>query len=338
MPILTAQFDPVRAVSGTWQQQMKWAIRDTQALCQILELPENIDIGAAATKQFPVFVPLPFLQRIQRKNIDDPLLRQVLPISAEDNTLVGFSTDPLEESSATLTPGLLQKYKSRVLMVTTGACAIHCRYCFRRNFPYSESPGSMEQWLPAIEKIKAADEVNEVILSGGDPLTLVDDRLISLIDAIEAIPHIKRIRFHTRLPIMIPQRITDGLLDRLRRYRGQVIFVIHSNHANEIDDAVASSLLKLKSAGVTLLNQSVLLRGVNNDIDSLVNLSERLIDCGVLPYYLHQLDRVTGVAHFEVPRERGLELISQMRSRLPGYAVPRYVKEEPGEPSKTVWA
>ncbi|MCL4135414.1 UNVERIFIED_CONTAM: hypothetical protein GTU68_062541 [Idotea baltica] len=317
---------------------MKWAIRDTRALCQVLELPENTDIGAAATKQFPVFVPLPFLQRIQRKNFDDPLLRQVLPISAEDETRPGFTVDPLEESAATLTPGLLQKYKSRVLMVTTGACAIHCRYCFRRNFPYSDSPGSMEQWLPAIEKIKSAAEINEVILSGGDPLTLVDERLISLIDAIQAIPHIKRIRFHTRLPIMIPQRITDDLIDRLQRYHGQTIFVIHSNHANEIDDAVASSLVKLKSAGVTLLNQSVLLRGVNNDIDSLVNLSERLVDNGVLPYYLHQLDRVTGVAHFEVPRDRGIELISQMRARLPGYAVPRYVKEEPGEPSKSVWA
>jgi len=338
MPILTAQFDPVRAASGTWQQQMKWAIRDTQTLCQMLELPENAGIGANATKQFPVFVPLPFFQRIQRKTLEDPLLRQVLPIPDEDETLAGFTADPLEEAAATLTPGLLQKYNSRVLMVTTGACAIHCRYCFRRNFPYSDSPGSMEQWLPALEKIKATAEVNEVILSGGEPLTLVDDRLFSLIDAIEAIPHIKRIRFHTRLPIMIPQRITDGLLNRLQQYRGQTIFVIHSNHANEIDDAVAASLSKLKSAGVTLLNQSVLLCGVNDNIDSLVNLSERLVDCGVLPYYLHQLDRVTGVAHFEVPRQRGIDLIKQMRSYLPGYAVPRYVKEEPGEPNKSVWA
>jgi len=326
MEILTAELDPVRAASGTWQQQMKWAIRDSKTLRRAVGLPESSEsneIQPKAASQFPVFAPLPF---------------QILPVAAEDEQLFGFQKDPLQEAEATLTPGLLQKYQNRVLMVTTGACAIHCRYCFRREFPYSESPTSPSQWEPAIKRIQADTSIDEVILSGGDPLTIVDDHLIALIDRLETIPQIKRLRFHTRLPIMIPQRVTAALTDRLQRFDGQVLMVIHSNHANEIDSQVAASLASLKTAGVTLLNQSVLLRGVNDDVESLVSLSNRLLEVGVLPYYLHQLDRVTGVGHFEVTRERGVQLIAEMRKRLSGYAVPRYVKEEPGEPNKTVWA
>jgi len=315
MEILTAQLDPVRAASGTWQQQMKWAIRDSQTLRRAVGLPESSENQPKAASQFPVFAPLPFVSRIQVNHIDDPLLKQVLPVSAEDDQLLGFQADPLQEAEATLSPGLLQKYKNRVLLVSTGACAIHCRYCFRREFPYSDSPTSPQQWDPAIEKIQVDKSIDEVILSGGDPLTIVDDNLIALIDRLEAIPHIKRLRFHSRLPIMIPQRVTARLTERLQQFDGS-----------------------LKSAGVTLLNQSVLLRGVNDDAETLIGLSNRLLEIGVLPYYLHQLDRVTGVGHFEVSRDRGVELIAQMRKRLSGYGVPRYVKEEPGEPNKTVWA
>ena len=338
MEILTTQSDPVRAASGSWQQQMKWAIRDSQVLRRAVGLPESAENQPKAASQFPVFAPLPFVSRIRANDVNDPLLKQILPVAAEDDTLSGFQNDPLQEAEATLTPGLLQKYQNRVLLVTTGACAIHCRYCFRREFPYSESPTSAQQWEPAIKRIQADTGIDEVILSGGDPLTIVDGTLIALIDRLESIPHVKRLRFHTRLPVMIPQRVTSALTERLQRFAGQVLMVIHSNHANEIDSHVGDAIAKLKTAGVTMLNQSVLLRGVNDDIETLVALSNRLLEVGVLPYYLHQLDRVTGVGHFEVAREHGIELIAQMRKRLSGYAVPRYVKEEPGEPNKTVWA
>ena len=341
MPILTAQLDPVRAASGTWQQQMKWAIRDSQTLRQAVGLPNSLESfknQPKAASQFPVFAPLPFVSRIRANDVNDPLLKQILPVAAEDEQLSGFKKDPLQEAEATLTPGLLQKYQNRVLLVTTGACAIHCRYCFRREFPYSESPTSPQQWDPAIKRIQADTNIDEVILSGGDPLTIKDDALIGLIDRLESIPQVKRLRFHTRLPIMIPQRVTVALTDRLQQYDGQVLMVIHSNHANEIDSQVADAITRLKAAGVTMLNQSVLLRGVNDNVESLVALSNRLLTVGVLPYYLHQLDRVTGVGHFEVSKEQGIKLIAQMRERLSGYAVPRYVKEEPGQPNKTVWA
>jgi EF-P beta-lysylation protein EpmB len=338
MPILTSQLDPVRAASGTWQQQMKWAIRDIKSLRSALKLPPEVKTSQPAAQQFPVFVPLPFLNRIEPQNAADPLLRQVLPLIQEEESPPGFGNDPLEESSATLSPGLLQKYDSRVLLVTTGACAIHCRYCFRRSFPYSDSPSSAEQWQPAIDQIAADPKIDEVILSGGDPLTMVDEKLTALVGQIQSIPHIKRLRIHTRLPIMIPQRITDCLTETLSNFSGQTVVVLHSNHANEFDANVDSAIAKLKATGSIVLNQSVLLRGVNDSIQALVSLSHRLLDSGVLPYYLHQLDRVQGVAHFEVPRERGMELITQMRASLPGYAVPRYVKEEPGHPNKTVWA
>jgi EF-P beta-lysylation protein EpmB len=338
MTILTSHLDPVRAASGTWQQQMKWAVRDAVTLKTALQLPENTSISQKAADQFPVFVPLPFLQRIAPGDPDDPLLRQVLPVCDEENSPAEFSDDPLQEAESTLVPGLLKKYQSRALLVTTGACAVHCRYCFRRNFPYGDSPTSAKQWLPAIKKIAADRAIDEVILSGGDPLTLVDESIAELVDQVGSIEHVKRLRFHTRLPIMIPQRITVRLIDLISNFSGQVVVVIHANHANEFDSQVDLAMAKLQSAGALLLNQSVLLRGINDSAEALTSLSQRLLDANVLPYYLHQLDRVTGVAHFEVPRERGIKLIAQMRAALPGYAVPRYVKEEPGQPNKTVWA
>lgn len=343
MTILASQSDFVRACSGTWQQQMKKAVRDVETLRERLDLPVDGGMLAATTgvrgaNLFPVFVPLPFLGRMKTGDWTDPLLRQVLPILAEDESPAHFSVDPLGESGATIQPGLLQKYAGRVLLVTTGACAIHCRYCFRRHFPYQESPSSPSQWDSAIEQIAADSTIEEVILSGGDPLTLVDSQLEQLVEKLAAIRHLKRLRVHTRLPIMIPQRVTSGLVELLTRHSFHPIMVIHSNHASELDGHVETAIRKLSDANVTMLNQTVLLRGVNDDIEALSGLSQRLLDCRVMPYYLHQLDPVTGTSHFEVPRERGIELIQQMRALLPGYAVPRYVKELAGEPGKTVWA
>ena len=224
------------------------------------------------------------------------------------------------------------------LAITTGACAIHCRYCFRRHYPYSESPKSPDDWQPAIDRIAADRSIDEVILSGGDPLTLVDGHLAELAARIARVGHVHRLRIHTRLPIVIPQRVTDELLDWLRGTRLTPIVVVHANHPQEIDDATAAALSRLVDAGIVVLNQSVLLHGVNDNAEALIGLSRRLVDLRVMPYYLHQLDRVRGAAHFEVPISRGVELIELLRRALPGYAVPRYVQELAGEPHKRVLA
>jgi EF-P beta-lysylation protein EpmB len=342
MEILTTSGDPVGAGSCpspmTWQQHMKAAVRELPDLLQRLNLPENEAFGARAVSTFPVFVPLPYLSRIRAGDPCDPLLRQVLPVQAEDTSPEGYSLDPLGEDAATLQPGLLQKYHGRVLMVTTGACAIHCRYCFRRHFPYGESP-AMQQLSDQLARQLAADQnLDEVILSGGDPLTLVDQTLSDLLDVIESAGHVKRLRIHTRLPIVIPQRVTQTLADRLTQSRLQIVIVVHANHANEIDGDVEQALDRLKRTGAMLLNQSVLLQDVNDSPDALIHLSNRLLAAGVLPYYLHQLDPVIGASHFAVDVERGKELIAAMRAQLPGYAVPRYVQEIAGEPNKTVLA
>jgi EF-P beta-lysylation protein EpmB len=338
MAILATQSDSVRAGMGTWQQQMKWAIRDLDSLRERLNLPPDASLGAEAASQFPVFVPLPLLSRMKPGDLNDPLLRQVLPVRSEDDSPSGFSLDPLGEQEATMAPGMLKKYAGRVLLVTTGACAVHCRYCFRKHFPYDESPTSPTQWEPAIAQIAADDSIEEVILSGGDPLTIVDQQLETLIGRLNQVGHLKRLRIHTRLPIMIPQRVTERLVDLFGQSSLQPIVVIHANHANELDDSVAAALKKLLNGGATMLNQTVLLRGINDEAKTLIELSQRLLQCRVLPYYLHQLDPVIGTSHFEVSKERGVELIEQMRAALPGYAVPRYVKELSGEPNKTVWA
>lgn len=338
MSILANKTDLVRAGSGTWQDQMKWAIRDLRTLRDTLGLAGEGGLQHAAEAEFPVFAPLPYLARITPSDLRDPLLLQVWPSGNEMESPSHFSTDPLGESDATKSSGMLQKYQGRVLLVTTGACAVHCRYCFRRHFPYEQSPKSMVQWEPTLAEIAADESIDEVILSGGDPLTIVDHSLSALISRIDEIAHIKRIRFHTRLPIMIPQRVTDAFLKILADARCQMIVVIHANHANELDLFVEQALAKIANSGAMLLNQAVLLRGVNDSIGSLKDLSQRLLHCRVLPYYLHQLDPVNGAAHFEVEVKKGLQLVAELRSCLPGYAVPRYVQELRGEPNKTVLA
>jgi EF-P beta-lysylation protein EpmB len=273
-----------------------------------------------------------------RRDPADPLLRQVLPLGEEVVPQAGFVADPVGDDSAKLSAGLLQKYQSRALLITTGACAVHCRYCFRRHFPYSESPRSPADWQPALDRIAADPAIDEVLLSGGDPLTLVDAQLAELARRIADIPHVQRLRIHTRLPIVIPQRVTEELIGWLRGTRLAPIVVVHANHPQEIDEVAAAALSRLVDRGIPVLNQAVLLRGVNDNAEALIGLSRRLVRLRVMPYYLHQLDRVAGAAHFEVPIARGLELIELLRRALPGYAVPRYVQEIAGENHKHVLA
>jgi len=303
----------------------------------VLELPPEFAQGAIdAARLFPLFAPRSYVARMRKGDAADPLLRQVLPLGIEAETVPGFRHDPVGDDQAEVAPGLLRKYRSRALLVATGACAVHCRYCFRRHFPYSQTPRSLRDWQPAIDYLAADETISEIILSGGDPLTLVDDLLAELVERLAGIAHLRRLRVHTRLPIMIPQRVTDKLLAWLRGTRLTPIMVIHANHAAELEGPAALAIARLIDEGIPVLNQSVLLRGVNDSVDALADLSERLVDLRVMPYYLHQLDRVAGAHHFEVPLAEGIQLIEQLRLRLPGYAVPRYVQEIAGEEHKVV--
>ena len=346
MTIVASTGNPVRAGNGagvkaavSWREALKRAIRSESQLLSELALPyELLEPARRATATFPLFVPREYVARMKKGDPRDPLLMQVLPLGAELKSPAGFTADPVGDRAAEKSAGLLKKYDRRALLITTGACAIHCRYCFRRHFPYSEGPRSVEEWEPALDIIRGDESLDEVILSGGDPLTLMDDHLAELAQRLADIPHLKRLRVHTRLPIMIPQRVNEDLLAWLRGTRLAPIMVVHANHANEIDDAVAKALARLIDAGIPVLNQSVLLRGINDTAAALIELSRRLVDLRVMPYYLHQLDRVQGAAHFEVPVCRGLELIEEMRQHLPGYAVPRYVQEVAGDLHKRVLA
>jgi len=316
---------------------MKDAVRDAGELCRLLDLPDEfVEEAQAAARQFSLFVPRGFVARMRPGDPSDPLLRQVLPLAVETATVRGFSLDPVDDNAATRQPGLLQKYAGRVLLIATGTCAVHCRYCFRRHFPYEEAPRSLADWRPALDEIADDTTLQEVILSGGDPLTLVDETLLKLIEGLTDIPHLRRLRIHTRLPIVITERVTQALVDILRNCRLTPIVVVHSNHANELDSHVAAALAKFSNAGIVLLNQAVLLAGINDSVQAQKALCERLVDLRVIPYYLHQLDRVTGATHFEVPIATGRQIIRELREHLPGYAVPRYVAEIPGELSKSI--
>lgn len=331
--------DDKRSVPATWKSDLRDAIREPSQLIAALELPQSlIDPAKRAAQSFPLFAPWPYVGRMIKGDPGDPLLRQVLPIMDELDSPPEFTADPVGDGKARQAAGLLHKYSGRALLITTGACAVHCRYCFRREYPYSESPRSPADWQPAIDRLAADSTIDEVILSGGDPLTLVDSHLAELTQRLARVSHLRRLRIHTRLPIVIPSRVTSELLDWLRGTHLTPIVVVHANHPQEIDDSVAVALSRLTDAGIPLLNQAVLLRGVNDNAEALIGLSRRLIDLRVMPYYLHQLDRVRGAAHFEVPIGRGIELIEAMRRELPGYAVPRYVQEIAGEAHKRVLA
>jgi EF-P beta-lysylation protein EpmB len=319
-----------------WQQSLREAIRTPSELLSILELDAAAVDGFEPTaKEFSFLVPRSFAARMRKGDPQDPLLLQVLPELRERIEVVGFNRDPLRETRLAQ-HGVLKKYSGRALIVTTGACPIHCRYCFRRHFPYSDQIASKDYWGGALKTLQETKDVTEVILSGGDPLSLIDRRLAELVDEIEKLGFVNTLRLHTRFPIVLPERVGKKLLSILSKTKLSTVLVVHCNHANEIDDSVRTALKDLKSTGTQLLNQSVLLNGINDDADRLERLSRVLFDCGVLPYYLHLLDPVAGTAHFEVEERRAQELVTQLQHRLPGYLVPRLVREEPGELSKTI--
>lgn len=314
---------------------MREAFRDVEALLAHLGL-SRADVGISADSAFPVLVPRSFVERMRHGDPSDPLLLQVLPLAAEDQASSGFVADPVGDLARVRGPGLIHKYAHRVLLITTGSCAVHCRYCFRRHFPYAEEHAARDHWREAVARIAADRSIHEVILSGGDPLSLSTAKLRELSDLLRTIPHLRRIRIHTRWPIVLPQRVDDELLDWLRGLPWSGVVVVHANHAQEIDTEVAGAVQRLRQTGVTVLNQSVLLRGINNDADALCALSERLGEVGIMPYYLHLLDRVAGAAHFQVDLREARRLLRSMRARLPGFLVPRLAREDAGRASKTV--
>ena len=308
----------------------------SEALLSLVGLPAGTPVASAETRRgFPLRVPAEFTAGMEVGNPKDPLLAQVLPAPAEDVSVDGYVTDPLEEVSAQPAPGLLQKYRGRALLVVTGACPIHCRYCFRRHFPYQQARGSGKRLSAAMDAIREDSSIHEVILSGGDPLSLSSSRLAELTDELAKISHVRRLRLHTRFPVAAPSRIDRGLTRWMENLSVPLVTVLHSNHPAELSDSVKFACERLGDAGTTLLNQSVLLRGVNDSADVLVALSERLFSVGVLPYYLHQLDPVAGAAHFAVSDLRAKEVVAAAAARLPGYLVPRLVRERPGRSSKT---
>jgi len=325
--------------STAWQRELADSITQPEALLAAMGLDPALLIGArAANEAFDLRVTRSYLGRMRRGDARDPLLRQVLPLSDELLDVPGYGPDPLEEHAATRAPGLLQKYPGRALLITTQSCAIHCRYCFRREFPYSAQHEAAEEgatrFSAALDVIAEDTRIEEVILSGGDPLSLSDARLARITDALAAMRHVQRIRVHTRQPIVLPSRVDAGLLAWLSGIRQPTVMVLHTNHANEIDGEVRAACEKLRAAGVTLLNQSVLLRGVNDDVDTLAQLSRSLFDAGVTPYYLHLPDRVRGTAHFDVAEGDAQRLVNDLSARLSGYLVPRLVREVPGAPYK----
>jgi EF-P beta-lysylation protein EpmB len=333
--LLMSRAVPITPVRSKWQQALADAVRDPDALIDRLELADELRPGARlAARLFPLLVPESFLARMRLRDPHDPLLRQVLPLDLEAHDAPGFTIDAVGDQDAKKAAGLLQKYHGRALLITTGACAVHCRYCFRRHYPYAEDPRTLADWEPALQVLREDESIHEVLLSGGDPLMLTDARLGALVEQLEAIPHLRRLRIHSRLPIVLPERITPELISLLTSGRLTPILVVHANHPQELDGPCGETLRGLVRQGLTVLNQAVLLRGVNDDADALCRLSEGLIDRGVIPYYLHQLDRVAGAAHFEVPEARGLKLIAELRRRLPGYAMPEYVREVAGAPFK----
>lgn len=315
-----------------WRKILRTNFTNCERLADFLELSPDQKIEVLQNPRFILNLPLRLAEKIKKGTLDDPILRQFLPIKLETHTNPLFISDPVRDTSCRIEPKLLHKYQGRVLIVTTSACAMHCRYCFRQNFDYDVNGKSYDNELHVIAKDSS---ITEVILSGGDPLSLSDSSLEKLLKGIAAIPHIERIRFHTRFPIGIPERIDESLLNILKNVRCQLWFIIHSNHPLELDEEVLARLRLLQNHGIPILNQAVLLHKVNDDVTTLKALFEKLINNGIMPYYLHQLDRVQGAMHFEVTEDKGRQLIEELMRVLPGYAIPKYVREIAGEPSKT---
>ncbi|WP_269751420.1 EF-P beta-lysylation protein EpmB [Denitrificimonas caeni] len=328
----TKKFFPRR----DWGEVLAQSLRSSDELLAALELQSaDFPNGLSLAKQFPLLVPRPFVERMTKGDPHDPLLLQVLPLAAEDQLHRGFTADPLGEQSANVATGVIHKYHGRVLLLAASGCAVNCRYCFRRHFPYNENRLNHAQWQSALDYIAQDTSISEVILSGGDPLMLQDERLADLVDSIANIAHVQRLRVHSRLPVVIAERLTDQLTDILTRTRLRSSLVLHVNHPRELTPLHAERLAKMRQAGVTLLNQTVLLKGVNDNLEVLIELSEQLFNHHLLPYYLHVLDRVQGAQHFDVSSRAAYALYQQMLTRLPGYLVPKLVREEAGQPHKT---
>lgn len=325
----------MRESTRSWQKILAEGFSSASQLLDFLCLPQLL-AEPLAEKEFKMRVPRRFAALMEKANPHDPLLRQVLPVHEETQQQNTYSLDPLQEL-ATPTKGLLHKYPGRVLLTITGACAIHCRYCFRRHFPYSDHNPRRQKWQGVLDYIKQDDSIREVILSGGDPLLEKDSVLKFLLEQLSAITHVQIVRFHTRIPIVLPERINPSLLKIFAASRLQKVVVVHSNHPRELDETVAQACAQLKAVGCQLLNQSVILNGVNDEVGILAALSMRLFACGILPYYLHLLDKVEGAAHFDIPFEKALSLFRALQTQLPGYLVPRLTREEPGKESKTLY-
>ncbi|CAA0082411.1 L-lysine 2,3-aminomutase [BD1-7 clade bacterium] len=322
--------------TSDWQSLLKSSIRSVDDLCDALNITvEDLPIARKAGDDFAVKVPLPYLQRIRPGTPNDPLLLQVLPQALEMQAAPGFSKDPLEEAQFNPVPGLIHKYHGRVLLISSPHCAIHCRYCFRRHFAYDANTPGRRHWQPALDYIATDSDIYEVILSGGDPLSATDSYLHELVTAIAAIPHVKTLRLHTRLPVVIPQRVTQELLDAITGTRLKPLMVLHINHSNEIDDDVAQAVKVLQSAGIRLLNQSVLLRGVNDSLEALSDLLWKLYALDVGAYYLHVLDMIDGAAHFLCDDSQSIALYNKLAAKLPGYMLPRLVRETASHTNKT---
>ncbi len=319
----------------SWQKELANVVTDPKQLLHLL----NIDVNDyqqhfKARQLFPVRVPHPFIRQMKPGDFNDPLLKQVMPLSAEFVATDGFSHDPLKEHD-TVAMGLLHKYRHRVLMIVKSGCAINCRYCFRRHFPYQDNSPNKQRWQAALNYISEHTEINEVIFSGGDPLMANDEHLAWLVKQLENIPHLQRLRFHTRLPIVIPQRITSNFVDLLKNTRLKLTIVLHVNHANELSEQLKIALEPLRIARIPLFNQSVLLKGINDNVDVLSKLSENLFDLGIQPYYLHLLDHVQGAAHFDINEQSAIKLYKKLMTRLSGFLLPKLVREIAGEANKT---
>ena len=325
----------MRAVKCNWREILASGFKTAAELLTYLELPTHLS-AELAEEEFATRVPRGFAARMQKGNARDPLLLQVLATPEELRVVEGFSVDPVGERGVNPLPGVVHKYHGRVLLTVTGVCAINCRYCFRRHFPYTANNPGREGWLHALAYIAADESIQEVILSGGEPLLAADAVLQALLSGLAAIPHVHTVRVHTRIPVVLPERIDSTLLALLHNSRLACVVVLHANHAHELSPEVFAACQRMQQAGCHLLNQSVLLAGVNDNADSLVALSQRLWACGVLPYYLHCLDLVQGAWHFQVSDAEALALFSAMQQRLPGYLVPRLVREQAGRASKTL--
>ena len=339
MPTIQSNLSPAQpiSISPDWKVQLSQAVTSIDQLLSCLDLTAGqLSTSQQAASQFALKVPQPFIQRMEPGNPRDPLLLQVLPVAAEMVPSPDYNQDPLEESKHNPIPGIVHKYANRLLLVISPACAINCRYCFRRHFPYAENRQSKQQWQTALDYIRSDKSINEVIYSGGDPLAANDSFLGWLTAEIAEIIHIKRLRIHTRLPVVIPARIDQGFLNWATATRLKPIVVLHINHANEIDTEVASAIKKLTNAGMQVLNQSVLLRGVNDSAVALAELSERLFDCGVSPYYLHLCDPVAGAQHFDLDDSVARQIHAELQCLLPGFLVPKLVREIPNRRSKTI--